>query len=70
MVAGFAPVGGTELAVIVQQRYDTAVGPDSILALNLALWGGLALGLGALVIGLAAHGLRRPIDRRAPVAEK
>ena len=53
MVAGFAPVGGTELAVIVQQRYDTAVGPDSILALNLALWGGLALGLGALIIGLA-----------------
>ena len=70
MVAGFAPVGGTELAVIVQQRYDTAVSPDSILALNLALWGGLALGLGALIIGLTAQGLRRPIDRRAPVAEK
>jgi hypothetical protein len=70
MVAGFAPVGGTELAVIVQQRYDTAVSPDSILALNLALWGGLALGLGALIIGLTAQGLRRPIDRRAPVAEE
>ena len=70
MVAGFAPVGGTELAVIVQQRYDTAVGPDTILALNLALWGGVALGLGALVVGVAGYGLRRPIDRRALVAEK
>ena len=70
MVAAFAPVGGTELAVIVQQRYDTAVGPDTLLALNLALWGGIALGLGALVVGVAGVGLRRPTRRRAPAVEK
>lgn len=42
-LAGFAPVGNTEFAIIVQQRYDEAIPPD-----DSVLWSGAAVLLGAL----------------------
>jgi serine/threonine-protein kinase len=44
-LAGFAPVGNTELAVIVQQRYDDAIPPDHGI-----LWGAIAVLLAFLLI--------------------
>ncbi|MBV8384724.1 MAG: hypothetical protein JOZ63_19220 [Planctomycetaceae bacterium] len=50
-MAAFAPVGGTELVVVVQQRYDTAIGPDLTLALDSFLGGGVVLTLITIVVG-------------------
>jgi serine/threonine-protein kinase len=73
-LAGFAPVGNTQLVVIVQERYGAAVAPGPILALNLLLWVCLALVLGALVFGAAWYGLQSLVRRRGlagtPRAEK
>ena len=51
MLAGFAPVGNTELLVIVQQRYDEAIEEDVTLARGLILGGGIFLSLGAIITG-------------------
>ncbi len=58
-LAAFAPVGNTELFVIVQQRYDQAVAADEKLALNLLFWVGSAILLGATVLGTAGYATRR-----------
>src|SRR5262249_30985521 len=42
-LAGFAPVGNTELVVIVQQRYDAALNLDLV-------WGGVAVCLGGVFL--------------------
>jgi serine/threonine-protein kinase len=58
-LAGFAPVGNTELVIIVQQR------SDSVLDLDL-LWGGLAILLGGILLaafiwyGFQRAWLRKP----------
>ncbi len=57
-LAGFAPVGNTELAVIVQQRHDAVLGPDRRLVKGLLLWGGGLLLAGALM-SAGAWALRR-----------
>ena len=64
MLAGFAPVGNTEFAVIVQQRYDQAIEPGHTLARNLVLWGGIALSLSTIITGAAVwYGLKKLIPR-------
>jgi len=64
MLAGFAPVGNTEFAVIVQQRYDQAIKPGHTLARNLVLWGGIALSLSTIITGAAVwYGLKKLIPR-------
>jgi serine/threonine-protein kinase len=62
-IAGLAPVGGTELSVIVQRRYDEAVSSDRSLTLGLALGIATALTLSVLLVGSAAFGFRRPGSR-------
>jgi hypothetical protein len=62
-VAGFAPVGNTDLVVIVQQRYDDAVGQQVAFAKRF-IWSGwsalaLACGLSAAVAGVRAVHRRR-----------
>jgi hypothetical protein len=62
-VAGFAPVGNTDLVVIVQQRYDDAVGQQVAFAKRF-IWSGwsalaLACGLAAAVAGVRAARRRR-----------
>ena len=65
-LAGFAPVGNTELVVLVQQRYDATVEPDRSLTLGLSLWGAVASSLGAILIGIAGYGAVRAARRRGP----
>ena len=48
-LAGFAPVGNTELVVIVQQRYDDTVHPGLTRATDLLLWSAAVL-IGGLVL--------------------
>jgi hypothetical protein len=64
-LAAFAPVGGTELVVVVQQRYNKAVAPDLTLALDSFLGGGVALTLIAIVVGIVGYTGRRVAGRRA-----
>ncbi len=47
-LAAFAPVGNTDLIVVVQQRYDEVIALDKTLSRNLALAVGSALALGIL----------------------
>ena len=64
MLAGFAPVGNTEFAVIVQQRYDQAIEPGHTQAWSLVLWGGIALSLSTIITGAAVwYGLKKLIPR-------
>jgi serine/threonine-protein kinase len=63
-LAGFAPVGNTELLVLVQQRYDATVEPDRSLTLGLSLSGAVASCLGAILIGIAGYGAVRTARRR------
>jgi serine/threonine-protein kinase len=65
-LAGFAPVGNTELMVLVQQRYDTTVGPDRSLTLGLSLWDAVASCLGAILLGIAGYGAVHIARRRGP----
>src|SRR5262249_30980541 len=67
-LAGFALVGNTGLAVIVQQRYETAVAPGQTLALNAFLWAGVALSLGTVLVFVVGYGARRVVDRRGRLA--
>jgi hypothetical protein len=68
-LAGFAPVGNTELAVIVQQPYESAVEPDRTLALDLFLRGGVALALVVAALGTAGYAARRePAGKNRPAA--
>jgi hypothetical protein len=53
-LAAFAPVGNTDLVVIVQQRYDEVIQPDKTLTRNLALAVGSALSLGILFAATVA----------------
>ncbi len=48
-IAGFAPVGNTGLAIIVQQRYDEALALDTSTSRNLVLWS-IAVVLVALTV--------------------
>jgi hypothetical protein len=57
-LAGFAPVGNTELAVIVQQRHADVLAPDRRLFAGLLGWGG-ALLLAAALLAAAPWTLRR-----------
>jgi hypothetical protein len=59
-LAAFAPVGNTEMVVIVQQRYDEVIQPDKTLTRNLALALGSALAIGLLFTAAVAwYGSRR-----------
>lgn len=61
-LAGFAPVGNTEFAIIVQQRHDEAIPPHSNI-----LWSGAALLLGLLFLLAGAwFVLRSFVPPRAP----
>jgi serine/threonine-protein kinase len=63
-LAGFAPVGNTELIVLVQQRYDGTVGPDRSLTLGLSIWGAVAACLGAILVGIVGYGAVQTARRR------
>ncbi len=70
MLAGFAPVGNTEFAVIVQQRYDQAIEPGHTLAWSLVQWGGIALTLSTIITGAAVwYGLKKLIPSPGPTTE-
>jgi serine/threonine-protein kinase len=59
-LAGLAPVGNTEFVVIVQQRYDEAIGTDRTVTLALLLLGGVALALAVFLVGaLIRYGVQR-----------
>jgi len=62
-LAGFAFVGNTEFAVIVQQSYDAVMASDRELMRELAAWGAVTLALGALttvgLVGGRAWAVRR-----------
>jgi serine/threonine-protein kinase len=57
-LAGFAPVGNTELVVIVEQSQDAVLGPDRRLVKDLIFWGGVAP-LGVLLAAAALWALVR-----------
>jgi hypothetical protein len=60
-LAGFAPVGNTELVVIVQQRYDEAITPDYGV-----WWTGSALTIGTIILaGFAWSAVHRAVQRRS-----
>jgi serine/threonine-protein kinase len=65
-LAGFAPVGNTELAVIVQQPYASAIEPDRAFALDLLLGNLVALALIVAALGAVGYAVRRG----APSAKK
>jgi tRNA A-37 threonylcarbamoyl transferase component Bud32 len=67
-LAGFAPVGNTELGVIIQQRYDEAIGPDPTLALVYFLKSIAALCLGVVLLVIVGAGLRWPPKNRSSAA--
>lgn len=54
-VAGFAPVGNTELLVIVQQRHDATVELDQSMTLSLSLWGAIACALVVIIVAIAGY---------------
>ncbi|WP_422928888.1 serine/threonine protein kinase [Singulisphaera sp. PoT] len=58
-LAGFAPIGNTELIVIVQQRYGLVISADERLALDLLVWIGLAVMFGAIVVGGVGYATSR-----------
>jgi hypothetical protein len=59
-LAGFAPVPGTELVVLVQQRYDQAVAPQGAFLRHLLAWVGGAFGLAILLVAGLWLARRRP----------
>ena len=62
-LAGFAPVGDTEFVVIVQQRYDDAIGPVNTLATTLAWRGWTALCFGVILLGAMWYYVQRAMNR-------
>jgi serine/threonine-protein kinase len=67
-LAGFAPVGNTELVVIVQQRYTQAVEPELTLAWNATFWSGVALAVAALLVGTGLRWWLLQTRQRGPRA--
>jgi hypothetical protein len=64
-LAGFAPVGNTELMVVVQQRYDEAVGQPTSIAWTFVLLGWGALAMASILVGAAVwHRSRRKTDKQ------
>jgi serine/threonine-protein kinase len=62
-LAGFAPVGRTELVVLVQESYDAAVEPDRSRTFGMSAWSALAAALGAAVVGMVGYGAWRAARR-------
>jgi hypothetical protein len=62
-LAGFAPVGSTDFSVIVQQKYDDAIGPVQTLAGTLAWRGWIALCFGVILLGAMWYSVQRAINR-------
>jgi serine/threonine-protein kinase len=62
-LAGFASVGDTEFTVIVQQRYDEAIGPVNTLAATLAWRGWIALCFGGVLLGAMWYYVQRAMNR-------
>jgi serine/threonine-protein kinase len=62
-LAGFAPVGNTEFVVVVQRRYDEAVGPVNRLATTLAWRGWTALSFGVILLGAMWYYVQRAMHR-------
>jgi hypothetical protein len=60
-IAGFAPVGNTGFIVIVQQRFEDAVGLESSTLWTLALWSALASLVAIVILALV---LRRWANSR------
>jgi hypothetical protein len=58
-LAGFAPVGNTELVVVVQQRHDEAVAPHQAFLYRLLGWGAAAVVAVLGLLRLSAWALRR-----------
>jgi len=58
-LSAFARVGDTHLIVIVQQRYEDAIGVEGILAREIVVWVLVALGVGAMLMATAAWYERR-----------
>jgi serine/threonine-protein kinase len=68
-LVGFAQVGNTELAVMVQQQYDQAVEPD-IWSAALVTWIGAAALLGLLLAGVIGRWTVRRITNRTASTTK
>jgi hypothetical protein len=64
-LAGFAQVANTELMVVVQQRYDAAIGHPTSLAKRFVWWGWGTLATAFFLAGIAAW-KRRGTDRAKP----
>jgi hypothetical protein len=62
-LAGFAPVGSTDFSVIVQQKYDDAIGPVKTLAGTLAWRGWTALCFGVILLGAMWYVVQRAMNR-------
>lgn len=62
-LAGFAPVGDTEFVVIVQQRFEAAIGPVNTLATTLAWRGWTALCFGVILLGAMWYYVQRAMNR-------
>ncbi len=62
-LAGFAPVGNSEFVVVVQRRYDEAVGPVNDLATTLARRGWVALSFGVILLGAMWYYVQRAMNR-------
>jgi serine/threonine protein kinase len=62
-LAGFAPVGNTDFSVIVQQRYNDAIGPVETLASTLAWRGWTALCFGVILLGAMWYYVQRLMNR-------
>jgi hypothetical protein len=62
-LAGSAPVGTTDFAVIVQQRYGEAIRPVKTLASTLAWRGWTALCFGVILLGAMWYSVQRAINR-------
>ena len=64
-LAAFAPVGDTELVVVVQQKYDEAITPGLTLALDSFLWDGVAIVLIVIVVGIVGYFITRRVAGRS-----
>jgi hypothetical protein len=62
-LAGTAPVGHTDFAVIVQQQYEEAIRPVKTLASTLAWRGWTALCFGVVLLGATWYLVQRAINR-------
>ena len=58
-LAASAPVEHTEFIVIVQQRYDEAIQPYSVIGRPLLLWSAVGVGMLACVLAMVASAIMR-----------